>query len=211
MIFDRHTMYGVVLSLCMVTIVGAQEAASPLRIAPGDGQIRLEWAGVADPNLSHYELYRSVYNGYIRLDRSATYFVDDGLDNGITYYYALVSVDRDGSKREIAPRTPAMPVDLAPGRPTNFAASGRNRETHLRWMPNREYDFESVYLYRNTTGEVPIRSTEPHAVLSAGDSTYVDTELANETKYYYYLIAEDRTANRSESASATAVPGYVPE
>ena len=206
-----YALAGVFIVLSLVSYAGAQETASQLRIVPGDGQIRLEWSGVSDSNLSHYELYRSVYNGYIRLDRSTSSFVDSDLDNGITYYYALVAVDRDGNKQEIAQRTPAMPVDMAPARPMNFSASGRDEEVRLRWTPNQEYDFTQFLLYRNTVDEPPIRSTSPLTTLEPGDSTYVDTGLTNETMYYYYLVAMDRTSNRSEAARATAVPGFVPE
>lgn len=185
-------------------------ASSGLKIIPGDGRIYLEWMGSDDPALSHYELYRSVLNGYIRLDKTVTSFTDTGLDNGITYYYALVVVDQKGNRREVAKRSPGTPIDLAPVSPVNVSASGRDQEVRLRWTPNQEYDLAYYLLYRNKTGTPPIRSSKPLATFTRTDSTYVDTGLTNETMYYYYLVAEDRSRNRSEPSMASTVPGFVP-
>mgnify|MGYP002725688593 CR=1 FL=1 len=207
----RFVLAGIAWMLALTYGVHAQVEAPALRMAPGDGQVRLEWAGADDPNLSHYELYRSVYNGYIRLDRGTTSFVDDGLDNGTTYYYALVSVDQDGVKKELAGRTAATPIDLYPAAPAGFSASGRDREALLSWRPNQEYDFQQYLLYRNTDGEAPTRTDAPLATFGADDTSYVDAGLANETMYHYFLTAIDGARNRSDLSNATAVPGFVPE
>jgi fibronectin type 3 domain-containing protein len=187
-----------------------QEAAyQGLNITEGDRRITLRWTPVEDPDLSHYELYRSVYNGYIRVDRTASSYTDTNLENGVTYYYSLVAVNVNGDKREIAQRTPATPVDLAPAAPQNFKAGGRNQEVRLSWTPNRERDLARYLLYRS--GGDPPGDGAPIATLKKTDSTYVDTGLTNETMYTYTLVAIDDTWNRSEPAKDTGVPGHVPE
>ncbi len=101
----------ILLGTIMLTpLVSMAQDPSPLGITAGDREVKLFWQPTDIENVSHYELYRSVYNGYLRLDSEVTTFTDTGLDNGVTYYYAMVAVDSDGPL--ISHRL--LPMDLRP-------------------------------------------------------------------------------------------------
>ncbi|HIG46505.1 MAG TPA: hypothetical protein EYQ20_08830 [candidate division Zixibacteria bacterium] len=202
----------ILLGTIMLTpLVSMAQDPSPLGITAGDREVKLFWQPTDIENVSHYELYRSVYNGYLRLDSEVTTFTDTGLDNGVTYYYALVAVDSDGNKWEIARGTPATPVDLPPSPPDGFKASGRDEEVRLRWSTLKSKDTVG-YLLLRSLNEMPFtESTRPIITLDKMDSMYVDQRLVNGTVYTYNLISVDETGNRSEPASDIGVPLPVPE
>lgn len=203
----------IVMLLGAMLVAGSSRAQElpGLEVQAGDREVALTWQAAAIADLSHYELYRSVYNGYIRLDRETTSFTDTGLENGVTYFYALVAVNMAGNKREIAGRTAAMPLDLPPASPTGFKASGRNEEVRLRWSMSDSKDLAGYMLFRSTEEQPLAENTAPVAVLDKTDSVYIDQGLTNETIYTYHLFAVDDTGHRSEAVRDQGVPGFVPE
>ena len=199
-----------VLALNLVAdIDNSCSQSTGLHVTPGDLTLTLSWQPVDPGSVSHYELYRSVYNGYIRVDKTATSFIDENLDNGFTYYYSLVAVHPDGSKKEIAGRTIGTPIDLAPVAPRGFRAIGRNGEVRLKWTLNQEEDMARYVLYR-ATGDQSGPGTAI-ATLSLTDSSYLDSDVTNATLYAYSLLAIDEAWNQSPPVRHIASPGYVPE
>src|SRR5215213_7595221 len=96
-------------------------APGGLAATPGDGSASLTWASNGEPDLAGYDLYRSTttpvdttgspLNGADLLP--ATSYLDGGLVNGTTYYYALVAVDGAGN-RSAASQTAATPQPPPP-------------------------------------------------------------------------------------------------
>lgn len=141
--------FTVVMAISLfINVETSRSQTSVLRITPGDRNLTLNWQSVDPGSLSHYELYRRVYNGYIRVEKTATSFTDQRLDNGLTYYYSLIAVNTDVSKREIAGRTAGTPIDLAPASPEGFRANGRDGQVRLRWALNSEPDLARYVVYR---------------------------------------------------------------
>lgn len=74
----------------------------------GDGVVYLFWTPVDDVNydFDYYVVYRSLdpVSDYVEIATTteASYFDDDGLQNGQTYYYAVSSVDFDGNLSDLS-------------------------------------------------------------------------------------------------------------
>lgn len=69
----------------------------------GDHTVYLFWQPVQAPDLEGYRVYRSTslygYYDYIRFTEVPA-FVDEGLANGVTYYYSVSSVDVHGNESQ---------------------------------------------------------------------------------------------------------------
>jgi hypothetical protein len=79
---------------------GPPAAPTGLTAAAGDGQVLLDWADNAEPDLQGYNVYRSTVDGGPHgkiadlVPQSA--FTDTGLVNGTTYYYVVRAVNPGG-------------------------------------------------------------------------------------------------------------------
>ena len=70
----------------------------------GDNEIILIWSKVSNPHVVSYRIYRSERPyGYFELidEVSSTSYVDQDVENGVTYYYALSSVDEYGNESDL--------------------------------------------------------------------------------------------------------------
>ncbi len=71
----------------------------------GDGFIEVCWADVHEGDLAGYKIYSSRQAGgtYQRIGCSQdNYFVDEEVQNGVTYYYAVSSYDWDGNESNLS-------------------------------------------------------------------------------------------------------------
>ncbi len=74
----------------------------------GNEEVLLYWLPIDDVSndFETYVVYRSDFDpdtGYIEIGRTTNeYFVDDGLTNGYTYYYAVSSLDIDGNLSDLS-------------------------------------------------------------------------------------------------------------
>lgn len=87
---------------CGVMVVDRRAPAAPLGAYPvtGDRTVTLLWWPNTEPDLDHYEIYWR-FEGESRFDflddTLDNYYVDRGLENGTTYEYVVVAVDRVGN------------------------------------------------------------------------------------------------------------------
>jgi len=76
-----------------------------------DGQVEVGWLSSQDPTVVGYVIYRSTseFDGYeeiIYIDGwDVTSYVDTGLQNGVTYYYAISTVDDIEEESELSPES----------------------------------------------------------------------------------------------------------
>ena len=74
----------------------------------GDGYVEVCWSEVRTDDLDGYRIYRSQReNGtYWRIGRSTDdYYLDEDVENGVTYYYAVASYDLDGNESDLSYET----------------------------------------------------------------------------------------------------------
>ena len=82
---------------------------------------RLEWAAHADPSAIGYNLYRSLIQGgpYEKLNEemlTVVNYLDEGLENGVNYYYVLTSIDDTLNESEFSNEVNVVPGRTAAGR-----------------------------------------------------------------------------------------------
>ena len=78
---------------------------------------QLEWDPVQENRLHHYNVYRSLISGgsYSHIAETIdTNYLDDDLENGITYYYTVTTVDQFGNESDLSDEVSTTPVDSVP-------------------------------------------------------------------------------------------------
>jgi hypothetical protein len=76
-----------------------------LRSITGDEEVLLVWYPNTEHDLAGYRIYRSLEALGLYYEIGETdldYFLDFGLDNGQTYYYAITAFDHDGNESELS-------------------------------------------------------------------------------------------------------------
>jgi len=86
----------------------------------GNDSVFVYWTAPYEGDITHYEVYRSFYEftGYGRIglreaepnpDLDLHYydpgFIDDSVTNGVTYYYAVTSIDKAGQESDLSAET----------------------------------------------------------------------------------------------------------
>jgi hypothetical protein len=76
-----------------------------VRSVTGDQEVTVYWDPVYSPDVDRYGVYYSytAYGQYTRIaDTKETHFVDHGLQNGVTIYYAVDAVDYHGNESSLS-------------------------------------------------------------------------------------------------------------
>lgn len=93
---------------------------------------------------------------------------------------------------------------VLPAAPTGLTASvGAFNGVNLNWQPNIEPDIDEYGIYRNTSNTFSLTNN----IGFAAGTSYVDTQVAQGTLYYYWITAIDTSDNVSApSTSVSATP-----
>jgi hypothetical protein len=100
----------------------------------------------------------------------------------------------------------------APGAPTGLTATAGVGQVSLNWADNSEADLMEYQVYRSASASVQAINANQINTSQVSASQYTDTDVANETKYYYAVTAADNSGNESSvsnevSATPTTVSG----
>ncbi len=111
---NKKILYYLLATLCFLALAGCcyedadQEPPSVprgLRSVTGDGEVLLVWYHNTEPDLAGYRIYRSLTaTGYYDEigETNLDYFLDFGLANGQTYFYAISAFDCNGNESELS-------------------------------------------------------------------------------------------------------------
>lgn len=121
------------------------------------------------------------------------------------WYYVVDTVSPAPTNRDLAPADTNTPAP-----PQNLDAAQGNQSAFISWRANTEFDIAYYLLYRNTVNN-PLTATRIDSS-SYTDTTYADSNLVNETKYFYWVKAGDRfcTSRLSNfSAPDSVIPNPI--
>ena len=176
-----------------------------------DSRIHLSWNANTEDVFSSYELGRSETSGgpYERVYLGgAKSFIDEGLTNGVEYFYALSAVDVNRNASDLSDEVSATPtegLDITPpaalqtlvGRPTIAG------EVSLTWEVSVDIDATTYNLSRSET------AGGPHEIIAEGipllETAYVDDAVSSGTTYFYVVTVLDLAGNESEPSNEVAV------
>jgi hypothetical protein len=186
-----------------------------------DSLVRLTWENPPS-NYTGINIYRSTdsyadaLTSAIRITAEPlpvgqTSYVDTGLPNGITYYYALVNTgDND-------PSTPAqasaIPVDQTEPFPiTSLTAVPSDRQIQFNWVDPSDADLSHILIRRGEL-DFPLSILDGTLVdeVPNGIQTVTDTDLENGDIYFYAFFAIDTNGYASQRVTlALAAKDTIP-
>ncbi len=203
------------LSSAIPADVTAPAAVSDFAAASGDEQVLLSWKNPADTDLASVIVVRGEGMPPVSPDEGVTIYAgkgesacDNGLTNGVEYFYAIFALD-EVPNYSVAAVASATPADVtAPGAVDSFTAVSGDKEINLLWNNPADGDFAGVVVLRKTDG-YPADASDGTIVYSGTEAMVTDTNLQNGVKYFYAAFAKDEVPNWSAAAQASATPADV--
>lgn len=92
------------------------------------------------------------------------------------------------------------PDTTAPEAPAELWGLGQNGQVALSWAENEEEDLAGYYVYRSTVWGSDYVQLNPTPLAAAA---YLDTNVVNDTMYYYLVTAVDQSDNESDASVST--------
>ena len=177
-----------------------------LTATAGNLQVALQWSAVT--GVGTYILKRSTTNTgpytLIATGLSGTNYLDAGLTNGVTYYYVVSTLNLNGEGTNSLPAS-ATPQPPAPAAPTGFAASGEVSAVTLTWTASALAT--NYFVKRSPTSGGPYTNT----IADTAGTNFKDTNVINETAYFYVVSAVNAGGESANSTEATATPHAPPQ
>lgn len=174
--------------------------------------VKVQWEKHSDTDVAGYIVYRNDKDGdsFTKIGKSEkTEFLDKDVSDGMKFFYRISSfyyvrgVEIIGTSSEIV----SAETKHRPKAPANVSAkSGLARRIDLRWNKNEEKDIVEYWIYRGTEDK-PDRT--PFSKVTA--DTFTDTNLKDNTKYFYSVKAVDIDGLESDlSNTVNAVTKSLP-
>jgi hypothetical protein len=155
-------------------------------------EITLTWGDLVGAD--HYEIWRNEDGGaYSQIDADATSpFVDDELERGIAYRYYVLAVPTAGDNVQSSIELVNVPAATPPVLSAEITSSG---EATLTWTDAVNMVVDHYEVWRSVGGAA-------FAQLEAdATSPVVDTGLAPESVYDYYILAVDALSTADDEQS----------
>lgn len=187
--------------------------ATPTGLAalPEDSRVHLNWNANTEEDLSSYELGRSETAGgpydvvYVG---GATSVIDEGLANGVTYYYVVAATDVNRNTSDASAEVDATPeegIDLTPPAALTglIGRSTVDGEVSLNWDFSPDLDADIYRIYRAE------RSGGPYDQIAEGiplfETLYLDDAVSFDTTYFYVVTVVDLAGNESDPSNEVDV------
>ncbi len=181
----------------MTTLGQGPGPAAPtgLAIVASDGQLSLDWADNAEPEVTGYNVYRSATSGgpYTQIATViASDYVDAPLANGTTQHYVVTALDTAPSESRFSSEAAGTPADVTtPSAPTGLGTLAGDAQASLDWTDNPKPNVTGYHVLRSTVSSGPYTQ-----IATVAGSDYVDSPLVNGTTYFYVVTAIDGAAMR---------------
>jgi DNA-binding beta-propeller fold protein YncE len=170
-------------------------------------EIQVNWKPSRETYLEKYKVYRAE-----RMDGEYTFiaattehfYIDRGLPSNHAYFYRVSGIAKEGKESALSAAATAVTPKLVPGIPKQVRIEAQEKQITLSWLPNTEPFLSSYRIYRS---KQPLQGFE--AVGQADRSLFIDSQLADETLYYYRITTVGKEAD--ESAPSEIVFAQTPK
>ncbi len=194
----------------------------------GDYQAVAVWTQCPDDNFSWYAIYRSGTPGIasnpgaadtsvVFSSVSSTAWIDTGISEGNTYYYAVRTMNSDDLDSWSNEDSVVVPAAAPPSPSTLtgvYTGDGPFGQITLGWTECPDSDFYRYNLYRSNTPDIEGDPSSAEIVSTSeesGDTAYEDNEVEGLTPYYYAVetLNESQLSSWSNEVSVTT-PDLTP-
>ncbi len=184
-------------------VPNSQSAAipEPVDAHMGDGRVEIRWNGVA--GATAYNVYWQSSTG---VTTSSTAITDatsptlvTGLTNGKPYYF-VVTAQTSGGESALSTEVVAVPFLSEPLRPTAVAVTSGSGSATLSWQPVAGATSYDIYW-----GKSAGISSASEKISTTGTS-YTQTGLTNNTRYYYAIAANNSRGSSELSRELATTP-----
>jgi len=209
---------------------GAKDTATPsvdttapaavinMNAVAGSHQIALTWTNPSDEDFAGTKVVRkegsyptSHTDGTAVYNSTGESYTNTGLDNGTTYFYTAFAYDAgpnystpiDGSRASAVPYLEGdsawLEIDIMPpGVVTNFSATPSDGQVSLAWTNPGDQD--GVVIIRRTD-YYPQTKNNGDLICNSIDTSCTDSNVVNDTTYFYTAFAYDDNLNYSDFTS----------
>ena len=175
-------------------------------------RITLDWPDAAGGNFSHYEVAHKLSTDsdalYEIITLTSSVVSLTGYKAGVSVNYKIRAVNASGIAGDYT-NVGSITVGgdtIAPSAPTSLNANGVFRAVSLSWTNPTAKDLSHIEVYRNTVNN----SGSATKVTETNAEYFVDSPLAGNTAFYYWLKAVDFTGNSSGfSSGANATTTFI--
>jgi len=209
-IHSREQGSGPRLIIEQTQVLPTPVAPTGLQTTSQEGFVELDWDQHPDSANITYTIYRRedgesygypIATGITESDfNDVDYFVENkessDLPGGVTFYYVITAVNKAfGESAPSAEQTGSSLDTTPPDAPDRLAATPGHQQVDLSWRDNRTVDFASYSVFRSQTSG----SYDFSMPLVSGltGTSYTDTDVTNETTYYYVITELDLAGNES--------------
>ena len=180
-----------------IKVAGSIPPSAPLNLTAttGDGTVSLVWnaSSKGSNELNGYVIMRSTGGEFEYIKTSFNPFYGDvDVTTGNVYSYYVYAIDTDGLTSS-ASNTVSIQVYKKPDAPQNVTATAGDTQIILSWeevLPASSA-IDSYKIYRTTIPEYYYQIENYEYLGSTTLTSYTDSGLTNDTKYYYYIKVSD--------------------
>jgi len=200
------------LIVSMAALLCISSSAWAIRATAGNGKIQIFWIaptknedGSLLTDLAGYNIYRALssedeikkINSDLISGRS---FIDSGLTNGQTYFYAVKAVDFSQNESVASELVFATPTILPPA---GFTARGDDGRIKLFWEQIKSPDIRGYHLYRTLS---PGQNYQKITAIPIDGAFFEDMDVRNGINYYYVITSLNQAQESPYSEERAATP-----
>jgi len=196
---DGESPYSIPVSA--TPIPTALKAPRNIKIYSGNGEVSLSWDSVT--SAVDYNVYRISPQGQITLltpSAPGLSYTDYSVTNGNKYYYAVQTMSTNPGAYSYT--LAAEPSSLLPKAPANISAVPGDEWASLTWSSTA--NTSHYVIFRSTGIGGPYRFQG-----SVTGTSFEDTDLTNDSSYYYVVTAINEYGSSAFSQEVTVLPSPI--